>query len=103
MQHCEFICWTPFGMHTERILPLFLNEIKPALDTFFVCIILPMLLTSDCTTICWCGGKEGNMVACDNPMCETEWFHFECAGLKLKPRGKWFCSEACECKCNMES
>ena len=39
MQYCEFICWTPFGMHTERILPqptLFLNEIKPALDTFFV-------------------------------------------------------------------
>ena len=59
--------------------------------------------SSDCTTFCWCGGKEGNMVACDNPMCETEWFHFECAGLKLKPRENWFCSEACECKCNMES
>ena len=91
MQYCEFICWTPFSMHTERILPqltLFLDEIKPALDTFFVGIILPMLLTgqslysergglstsdsSDCTTFCWCGGKEGNMVACDNPMCETE-------------------------------
>ena len=92
MQYCEFIiCWTPFGMHTERILQqptLFLNEIKPTFDTFFVRIILPMLLTgqiqysergglttsdsSDCTTFCWCGGKEGNMVACDNPMCETE-------------------------------
>ena len=79
MQYCEFICWTPFGMHTEHILPqptLFLDEIKPAHDTFFVRIILPMLLTgqtqysergglstsdlSDCTTFCWCGGKEGN-------------------------------------------
>ena len=122
MQYCEFICLTPFSMHTERILPqltLFLDEIKPALDTFFVGIKLPMLLTgqtqytergglstsdsSDCTTFCWYGGKEGNMVACDNPMCETESFHFECAGLKRKPGGKRFCSEACECKCNTES
>ena len=94
------------GSINQGILPqptLFLDEIIPALDTFFVHIILPMLLTgqsrysekgslttsdsSDCTTFCWCGGKEeGNMVACDNPMCETEWFHFECAGLKCKPR-----------------
>ena len=62
------------------------------------------MIQVDCTTFCWSGGKEeGNMVACDNPVCETEWFHFEFAGLKHKPRGKWFCSEACECKCNMES
>ena len=93
MQYCEFICWIPFGMHTERILSqptLFLNEIKPALDTFFVRIILPMLLTgqtqysergglstsdsSVCTTFSWCGGKEGNMVTCDYPIVRQNGF-----------------------------
>ena len=30
------------------------------------------------------------MVACDNTSCSKQWFHFECVGLKRKPRGKWF-------------
>lgn len=33
----------------------------------------------------------GNMVACDNPDCQYEWFHYECVGLKEPPVGKWFC------------
>ncbi|XP_042456999.1 PHD finger protein ING1-like isoform X2 [Zingiber officinale] len=33
----------------------------------------------------------GNMVACDNPSCQIEWFHFECVGLKEHPKGKWYC------------
>ena len=29
--------------------------------------------------LCLCGGSEsGNMIACDNPGCPIEWFHFEC-------------------------
>ena len=32
------------------------------------------------------------MVACDNPDCTREWFHFDCVGLARKPRGKWYCS-----------
>ncbi|KAH3671419.1 hypothetical protein WICMUC_004643 [Wickerhamomyces mucosus] len=35
--------------------------------------------------------SEGDMVACDNPKCKMEWFHYECVGLKRPPRGEWFC------------
>ena len=58
----------------------------------------------------------GEMVACDNPECQLEWFHFACVGLETKPKvttlhrtaatqypsrwliclfdqGKWFCSD----------
>lgn len=35
----------------------------------------------------------GNMVGCDNEVCVIEWFHFDCVGLKAKPRGKWFCPD----------
>jgi hypothetical protein len=32
----------------------------------------------------------GEMVGCDNPDCKVEWFHFECVGLTLPPKGKWY-------------
>ena len=48
---------------------------------------------------CHCKGpEEGKMIACDNNICETEWFHFHCVGLARKPRGLWYCSEACRQK-----
>ena len=41
------------------------------------------------TTYCWCGGEDvGRMIACDNPNCRVEWFHFECVGITRKPKGK---------------
>uniref|UniRef100_A0A060TBQ3 Chromatin modification-related protein n=1 Tax=Blastobotrys adeninivorans TaxID=409370 RepID=A0A060TBQ3_BLAAD len=33
----------------------------------------------------------GNMVACDNPDCQYEWFHYECVGLTSPPSGSWYC------------
>lgn len=33
----------------------------------------------------------GDMVACDNPNCPHEWFHWNCVGLKSEPEGRWFC------------
>ena len=44
----------------------------------------------------WClnGGPEsGDMIACDNPGCPIEWFHFECVGLVDAPSGKWLYTE----------
>lgn len=35
----------------------------------------------------------GDMIACDNPSCEKEWFHYPCVGLISPPKGKWFCTE----------
>ncbi|XP_038974792.1 PHD finger protein ING1-like isoform X2 [Phoenix dactylifera] len=44
-------------------------------------------------TYCICNQVSyGEMVACDNPDCKIEWFHFGCVGLKEQPKGKWYCS-----------
>lgn len=116
--YCD--CWTLCGMHTERIVlePSYLSTIKPKLDAFFVKALLPLLLTgksvnnkqadssrpapidptsSLAPTYCWCrGGEHGRMIACDNHSCKIEWFHFDCAKLKRKPQGTWFCSSECK-------
>ncbi|KAJ8768362.1 hypothetical protein K2173_021515 [Erythroxylum novogranatense] len=45
-------------------------------------------------TYCFCNQVSyGDMVACDNPDCKIEWFHFGCVGVKEHPKGKWYCSE----------
>ncbi|EPE32248.1 FYVE/PHD zinc finger [Glarea lozoyensis ATCC 20868] len=52
---------------------------------------------------CYCNGVSyGEMVACDADDCKKEWFHLECAGLKVAPRGnaKWYCDE---CKDRVKS
>ena len=39
----------------------------------------------------------GEMVACDDETCETEWFHVSCMGLKENQvRGEWFCPACLE-------
>ncbi|KAM5553463.1 PHD finger protein ING1 [Rosa sericea] len=45
-------------------------------------------------TYCLCNQVSyGDMVACDNPNCKIEWFHFGCVGLKDQPKGKWYCQD----------
>ncbi|KAK2967881.1 hypothetical protein RJ640_009951 [Escallonia rubra] len=45
-------------------------------------------------TYCFCNQVSfGEMVACDNPDCKIEWFHFSCVGLKEQPKGKWYCAD----------
>ncbi|RDL41129.1 Chromatin modification-related protein [Venustampulla echinocandica] len=54
---------------------------------------------ADELTYCYCNGVSyGEMVACDADDCEKEWFHLECVGLKVAPRGnaKWFCNDCKE-------
>ncbi|CAF1072470.1 unnamed protein product [Adineta steineri] len=38
----------------------------------------------------------GDMIACDNPTCRREWFHYPCVGIVTPPKGKWFCSECAQ-------
>ena len=46
---------------------------------------------------CFCRNVSyGPMVACDNPSCPFEWFHYGCVNLKQVPKGKWYCSEDCK-------
>uniref|UniRef100_A0A7S3XEX9 PHD finger protein ING n=1 Tax=Picocystis salinarum TaxID=88271 RepID=A0A7S3XEX9_9CHLO len=43
---------------------------------------------------CSCNGVSyGDMVACDNPDCPVEWYHFGCVGLApgSDPPDTWFC------------
>ncbi|XP_022761984.1 PHD finger protein ING1 [Durio zibethinus] len=50
-------------------------------------------------TYCLCNQVSyGEMVACDNPDCKIEWFHFGCVGLKEQPKGKWYCSDCAALK-----
>eukprot|EP00899_Mesostigma_viride_P012083 jgi/Mesvir1/20876/Mv07955-RA.2 len=47
-------------------------------------------------TYCYCNRVYfGEMIACDNPDCIIEWFHFECVGLttEQRPKGKWYCPD----------
>ena len=53
--------------------------------------------SSQTETFCWCGKEAyGRMIGCDNFNCKGEWFHYDCAGLKRKPKGTWFCSNECK-------
>ncbi|KAI5348282.1 hypothetical protein L3X38_001169 [Prunus dulcis] len=50
-------------------------------------------------TYCLCNQVSyGEMVACENPNCKVEWFHFGCVGLKDKPKGKWYCPDCAALK-----
>ncbi|KAI8979362.1 hypothetical protein BDF20DRAFT_912955 [Mycotypha africana] len=41
---------------------------------------------------CYCKQVSfGDMIACDGPNCDREWFHYTCVGLVEPPEGKWFC------------
>ena len=41
---------------------------------------------------CYCSKPSfGDMVMCDNKQCTIQWFHFTCVGLRIPPKGKWYC------------
>lgn len=43
-------------------------------------------------TYCLCHQVSyGEMIACDNENCSTEWFHFACVNLTEHPKSKWYC------------
>lgn len=54
---------------------------------------LPKPLSNE-PTYCYCERASfGEMVGCDGPNCEREWFHLGCIGLSALPKGQWFCGE----------
>ena len=81
-----------------------LNNFKIKALHVFKTIILPEIITRRRDTImensrkayCICKRPSfGNMIACDNSKCKTEWYHYSCVSITRAPRGKWFC-EACK-------
>ncbi|THG99853.1 hypothetical protein EW145_g7188 [Phellinidium pouzarii] len=43
---------------------------------------------------CFCDNVSyGEMIGCDQPGCEREWFHLVCIGLSEAPKGLWYCDD----------
>lgn len=43
---------------------------------------------------CRCPYDEvSEMIACDNKKCRVEWFHFDCVGITVAPKGNWYCPD----------
>lgn len=45
---------------------------------------------------CYCRSaydEASEMIGCDGDNCQIEWFHFECVGILVAPKGKWYCPE----------
>ncbi|KAI0747798.1 hypothetical protein C8Q80DRAFT_1316285 [Daedaleopsis nitida] len=57
-------------------------------------LVEPELLDPNEPRYCFCNQVSyGEMIACDNPSCEREWFHMGCVGVTKTPKGKWYCRE----------
>lgn len=112
LQFSDFVCWTTEGMFIETITmdSCFNKKLINKANSFFCKYLLPELithhfkegkLTTQATCInsqdgpyCFCKqDKPGLMIACDNPSCQIEWFHYDCVGVRRKPKGDWFCPE----------
>jgi hypothetical protein len=53
-------------------------------------------IDADEPTYCYCNGVSyGEMVACDADGCAKEWFHLDCVGLKVAPKGNGSSSLPC--------
>jgi len=53
--------------------------------------------TIDERRYCFCNEMSyGDMIACDNPNCCREWFHYSCVGIIIPPKGKWFCADCAQ-------
>ena len=116
-KHCDFVVWTPLGIHVDRIYEdyTFTEKLVKKLTIFYVEKLLPAIMTNlsdSCPTItqdetfsdedqiyCYCRREEsGKMIKCDNKDCELGWFHFSCVGIRRAPKGQWFCRECRECE-----
>ena len=103
--YCDFVCWTPHGVHLERIAydVEFVNNMIPQLTCYFLGVILPEILctvnepSSSTETYCVCQqGESGKMIACDSTECEYVWFHYGCVDLpnNFEPGdAEWLCPD----------
>ncbi|KAK0089122.1 hypothetical protein PV326_004598 [Microctonus aethiopoides] len=55
-----------------------------------------MLPNRQANLYCYCQcpyDEVSEMIACDGDSCRIEWFHFECVGIMVPPKGKWYCPD----------
>lgn len=80
-QQCEVKRW-PFAAHKCHILPI--NA-----EIFRDSSLIPERETEFCTCGKYIDGAP--MIGCDGPICELQWFHFQCVGITSAPDGDWLC------------
>ncbi|XP_066594484.1 uncharacterized protein [Prorops nasuta] len=55
---------------------------------------VPLQRSDNLYCYCQCPYDEvSEMIACDGNDCKIEWFHFECVGIMVPPKGKWYCPD----------
>ncbi|KAJ8947008.1 hypothetical protein NQ318_019089 [Aromia moschata] len=55
---------------------------------------LPKPIQPQLYCYCRCPYDEvSEMIGCDASDCAIEWFHFECVGIMVPPKGQWFCPD----------
>jgi len=80
--------------HGSVLKPLLKQQVGTTVHPFKGKIEPDMPIDPNEPLYCVCRSvSHGNMIACEDPECEKEWFHFECVGLKETPKGRWFCPE----------
>lgn len=79
--------------HQTSSLNLFDDETNGSFDATNVLNNFPGQAIDE-RRYCFCNEMSyGDMIACDNPTCRREWFHYPCVGIVTPPKGKWFCTD----------
>ena len=83
-----------FQLHQQTSSPnLFDDETNGGFDPSHVLSSFPGQAIDE-RRYCFCNEMSyGDMIACDNPACRREWFHYPCVGIITPPKGKWYCSD----------
>lgn len=120
LKYCDFVVWTPHGIHLERIYPC-IDHFKQAMEKItmlYKYAILPELIgkcytheyvivpeaesgdteDTDVNTELWCycncpEGDDELMIGCDYTTCNIQWFHCSCLRMTSVPKGKWLCPD----------
>ena len=106
---CHFVVWTNacFAVLCVKRDVAYCQKVMDKIQTFVELQLIPELLTrklkfsmdameSECIddgkTYCKCPRPAfGKIIVCSKDDCVTEKYHYECFGLKRKPRHCWYC------------
>ena len=104
-EYCDFIVYTPKGVHIERITKCteYWIQLETNLSGIFRKFLLPELLLKSLShdndtdapgdTICSCKRAVfGRVIKCSSDKCENKCYHYTCVGLKRKPVKEWTCA-----------
>lgn len=115
VEYCDFVVWTEKDLFIQQVLPdtEFWGRSLTRATLFYKKGVLPELIarwstqsSTQLPTIAssasdsdddgpWCNCQQyiegSQLIGCDNPDCQIQWFHMSCIGLATEPDGEWFC------------